>query len=79
MTEEEILKKVQDVIGLKLSIDKSTITPQSKIAEDLGADSLDVVEITISLENAFNIEISDDLEIVYIEDLIKYIKSKIAG
>ena len=61
MTEEEIFGKVQEVIAQKLNTDKDKIKPDSKIAEDLGADSLDIVEITISLEAAFSTDISDDI------------------
>lgn len=71
MTEEEIFGKVQEVIAQKLNTDKDKIKPDSKIAEDLGADSLDIVEITISLEAAFSTDISDDIEVVYINDLVK--------
>lgn len=77
MVEEEILEKIQEIISLKLNVDTEKIRPKSSIAVDLGADSLDVVEITMSLENAFKIEIPDDIEVVYIEDLIKYISTKI--
>ena len=66
MTEEEIFGKVQEVIAQKLNTEKDKIKPDSKIAEDLGADSLDIVEITISLEAAFSTDISDDIEVVYI-------------
>ena len=75
----DLVTKITQIIVGQLSVDPEKVKPDASFTEDLGADSLDVVEITISLENAFNIEISDDLEIVYIEDLIKYIKSKIAG
>lgn len=77
MVEEEILEKIQEIISIKLNVDKNQIKPKSSIAEDLGADSLDVVEITMSLENAFKIEIPDDIEVVYIEDLIKYISTNL--
>jgi acyl carrier protein len=78
MVEEEILEKIQEIISIKLNVDKNQIKPKSSIAEDLGADSLDVVEITMSLENAFKIEIPDDIEVVYIEDLIKYISTRVS-
>jgi|DeeseametaMP0139_FD_contig_51_2439809_length_670_multi_15_in_0_out_0_2 acyl carrier protein len=79
MTEEEIFGKVQEVIAQKLNTDKDKIKPDSKIAEDLGADSLDIVEITISLEAAFSTDISDDIEVVYINDLVKYIQGRLNG
>ena len=79
MTEEEIFGKVQEVIAQKLNTDKDKIKPDSKIAEDLGADSLDIVEITISLVAAFSTDISDDIEVVYINDLVKYIQGRLNG
>ena len=79
MTEEEIFGKVQEVIAQKLNTDKDKIKPDSKIAEDLGADSLDIVEITSSLEAAFSTDISDDIEVVYINDLVKYIQGRLNG
>lgn len=77
MTEEEIFGKVQEVIAQKLNTEKDKIKPDSKIAEDLGADSLDIVEITISLEAAFSTDISDDIEVVYINDLVQYIQGRL--
>ena len=77
MTEEEIFGKVQEVIAQKLNTEKDKIKPDSKIADDLGADSLDIVEITISLEAAFSTDISDDIEVVYINDLVKYIQGRL--
>ena len=80
MTQEEIFEKVKDflvdIIGLD---DDSDIKEESNIAEDLGADSLDFVELIMKLENIFDIKIEDeDVETIYtVEDLINYIDSKI--
>ncbi len=80
MGREEIFEKVKDflvdIIGLD---DDSDIKEESNIAEDLGADSLDFVELIMKLENIFDIKIEDeDVETIYtVEDLINYIDSKI--
>ena len=52
--------KIAKVLADQLGIDKSKITLESKIVEDLGADSLDVVELLMSLEEEYGITVSDD-------------------
>ena len=52
--------KIAKVLADQLGIDKSIITMDSKIVEDLGADSLDVVELLMSLEEEYGITVSDD-------------------
>ncbi len=52
--------KLSEALANQLGIDKATITPNSKIVEDLGADSLDVVELLMNLEEEYNISISED-------------------
>ena len=52
--------KIAKVLADQLGIDQSKITPESKIVEDLGADSLDVVELLMSLEEEYGITVSDD-------------------
>ena len=76
---KEVYTKTLNNIENLLNTDKDKIKPDSKIAEDLGADSLDIVEITISLEAAFSTDISDDIEVVYINDLVKYIQGRLNG
>lgn len=53
-------EKVRDVIADRLNIDKAKVTPQSSLTNDLGADSLDIVELVMELEKEFNITISDE-------------------
>lgn len=78
-TKEDIRNKVVDIVSKKLSINKETVTKSTSF-EDLGADSLDMVEIIMKLEEVFSIEIDDedaeklsslDQVITYIEGLRK--------
>lgn len=66
---------VKNVVVEQLSVDGDSVKLESKIIEDLGADSLDVVELIMALEEKFDIEIPDgDAEkLIKIEDVVKYI------
>ncbi|AXP08175.1 acyl carrier protein [Campylobacter sp. VicNov18] len=66
---------VKAVVVEQLSIDADTVKMESKIIEDLGADSLDVVELIMALEEKFEIEIpdSDAEKLIKIEDVVNYI------
>lgn len=72
---EELLTKIIPVFEKTLEIDKDKIKPESKIIEDLGADSLDTVELVMALEEEFNIEIPDEdaEKMSTIEDVIVYL------
>ncbi len=67
--------KVKEILAKQLGIDASKIKEDTNIATDLGADSLDLVEILMSLEEEFNISIPDEVipEIKTVADLVKYI------
>ena len=71
------LEKVTEILSKQLRVEKSKITEKTNIASDLGADSLDLVEILMSLEDEFNISIPDEAipGIVTVADLVKYIDS----
>ena len=71
-TEEQVKKIVVDHLG----IDESKITLESKFIEDLGADSLDTVELVMAFEESFNIEIPDDAAgtITTVQDAINFIE-----
>ncbi len=66
---------VKAVVVEQLSVEADSVKMESKIIEDLGADSLDVVELIMALEEKFDIEIPDtDAEkLIKIEDVVKYI------
>jgi acyl carrier protein len=69
--------KVKKIIAEKLGVDPSDVVPQASFIDDLGADSLDLVELIMSMEEAFEIEISDeDAErLKTVQDAIDYINS----
>ena len=73
-TEEQVKKIVVEHLG----IDESKVTPSSKFIEDLGADSLDTVELVMAFEEEFGSEISDSEaeKILTVGDAIKFIESK---
>ena len=60
MNTSEIRDKIVEIIANQLGIDQEDITPEASVVDDLGADSLDVVELIMALEEEFNIEIPDE-------------------
>ncbi|ACF45233.1 MAG: acyl carrier protein [Prosthecochloris sp.] len=60
MNVEEIKDKVFDIIVSKMGVNKDQIKTESKFADDLGADSLDTVELIMELENEFDVQIPDE-------------------
>ncbi|MDO8282725.1 MAG: acyl carrier protein [Thermodesulfovibrionia bacterium] len=71
-------EKVKEIISKQLGVDAEKVTPESSFVDDLGADSLDTVELVMALEEAFNIEIPDEdaEKIIKVQDAIKYINEK---
>jgi len=72
-----IIDQVKEVVVEQLSVEASEVKEDSKFVEDLGADSLDVVELVMALEEKFGIEIPDEdaEKIVTVADAVKYIES----
>ena len=68
--------KVKKIVADKLGIAEDTITPESSFIEDLGADSLDIVELVMTFEEEFGVEIPDTEaeKIVTVGDAVKYIE-----
>jgi acyl carrier protein len=73
-----MLENLKEIIAEQLNVDKSEITESASFKEDLGADSLDLFELVMALEEKFEVEIpSEDLNnIVTVEDVINYLKDK---
>ena len=77
MNSEEIFDKVKEIIVEQLGVAENTVTTESSFIDDLGADSLDIVELIMSLEEEFDMEIpdSDAEKIVTVNDVVEYIKN----
>lgn len=71
-----IVEKVIDIVSKELDINKDKIKLESRLAEDLGADSLDAVELIMALEDEFDIQITDEVaqSIKTIGDIVKYLE-----
>lgn len=72
-------EKVKEIISKQLGVDQTEVTPEASFVEDLGADSLDTVELVMAFEEAFNIEIPDEdaEKITKVKDAVDYIKKKL--
>jgi len=68
-------KKIVDIIANQLGVDKEMVTPEANVVDDLGADSLDVVELVMALEEAFDLEIPDEEaeKIRTVKDILEYL------
>ena len=73
-----VFEKLKEIICDQLDLDPETVTEDSLIIEDLGADSLDIVDIVMTLEEEFGCEVPDDAieSIRPVGDVVKYIESK---
>ncbi|RJQ41250.1 MAG: acyl carrier protein [Nitrospiraceae bacterium] len=71
-------EKVKEIISKQLGVNAAEVTPEASFVEDLGADSLDTVELVMAFEEAFNIEIPDEdaEKITKVKDAIAYINTK---
>ncbi len=75
----EIFEKIRDIIADQLDVaDKDSITEASVITDDLGADSLDVVDLVMAIEDEFSVEIPEDEveNIKTVGDIVKYVEDK---
>jgi len=72
----DVLEKVRKIIVDQLGVEESEVTPEASFIDDLGADSLDIVELIMALEEEFGVEIPDEdaEKIVTVKDAIKYIQ-----
>lgn len=79
MSSEEVFEKVKNIIVEQLQATETAVTMESSFIDDLGADSLDLVELIMALEEEFDIEIPDaDAEkVVTVGDVVDYIKENV--
>ena len=78
MANEQTISRVRALISESLGVSDEEITPSASFIEDLGADSLDIVELVMAIEKEFDIEISDDdaERIATVQDAIDYINER---
>ncbi|OGQ33807.1 MAG: acyl carrier protein [Deltaproteobacteria bacterium RIFCSPHIGHO2_12_FULL_43_9] len=71
-------ERVKNIIVDQLGVETNTVKPDSKFIDDLGADSLDIVELVMAMEEEFGLEISDEdaEKIRTVQDVIKYIEAR---
>ena len=72
-----MLEKVSEMLAAQLNISKDKVKADSKLIEDLGADSLDMVEMLMTLEEEFGLSISDEeaLKLKTVQDIVNYIEA----
>lgn len=79
MAQEEIFEKVKEIIVEQLGVTETSVTLDASFIDDLGADSLDIVELIMALEEEFDTEIpdSDAEKVVTVGDVVDYIKDHV--
>ena len=79
MSSEEVFEKIKAIIVEQLQVAENTVTEEASFIDDLGADSLDIVELIMALEEEFDMEIPDaDAEkVVTVGDVVDYIKENV--
>jgi len=79
MSSEEIFEKVKSIIVEQLGVVEGDITLDASFIDDLGADSLDIVELIMALEEEYDIQIPDEdaEKVVTVQDVVDYIKERV--
>lgn len=79
MQSAEVMAKLKELVIEKLSVEEDQIKPEASFIEDLGADSLDIVELIMGIEEEFDIEIPDEdaEKLTNIGDAVQYVKGKL--
>ena len=80
MSEKSISEKVKDIIVEQLGVNPEQVTETASFIEDLGADSLDTVELVMAFEEEFSVEVPDEdaEKLLTVGDVVKYIEEKTA-
>ncbi|MBI5194046.1 MAG: acyl carrier protein [Nitrospirae bacterium] len=75
---QSVEEKVKKIVAEQLGVDDEEVTPEASFVEDLGADSLDTVELVMAFEEEFGIEIPDDdaEKIITVQNSVDYIKER---
>nr|YP_010951775.1 Acyl carrier protein [Laurencia elata]YP_010951994.1 Acyl carrier protein [Laurencia obtusa]WMP12289.1 Acyl carrier protein [Laurencia verruciformis]CRF40144.1 Acyl carrier protein [Laurencia snackeyi]WMP12714.1 Acyl carrier protein [Laurencia elata]WMP12933.1 Acyl carrier protein [Laurencia obtusa] len=78
-TDLNIFEKVRNIVSLQLGVDKQLVTLEANFANDLGADSLDTVELVMAIEEEFDIEIPDEdaEKIATLNQAVKFIEQAV--
>lgn len=81
MSQPEIFERVKKIVAEQLEVEPGKVTPEANFANDLGADSLDTVELVMALEEEFDIEIPDEAaeQIATVQAVVDYISNKVAA
>jgi acyl carrier protein len=77
----DMSEKVKDIIEKELGVEREKLAPEASFIEDLGADSLDIVELVMEFEKEFNIDIPDEdaEKLRTVGDALGYLSSKVGG
>ena len=80
LSNDELVQKVKDIIAESLGVKKTEVVPTASFIDDLNADSLDIVELVMTIEKEFDIEIPDDEaeKIRTVQDAIDYIVAHVS-
>ena len=81
MQMEEVLAKLKDIVTDRLNVEEEQIKPEASFVEDLGADSLDIVELIMGIEEEFDIEIPDEdaEKLTTVGEAMAYVKTKLGA
>ena len=79
MQADEVMKRLKEIVMDRLDVEEEQITPEASFVEDLGADSLDIVELIMGIEEEFDIEIPDEdaEKLTTVGEAFEYVKGKL--